>query len=46
MFGHIYGVLNKIYLQIFLDRWVVNHEINLINLLNEDDGMEEAEKWR
>ena len=34
IFGHMYGVLNKIYLQTFLHRWVVNHEMNLMSLLN------------
>ena len=35
MFGHIHGVLNKIYLQNFLHGWVVNREMNLIRLLNQ-----------
>ena len=34
MFRHIYGVLNKIYLQNFLQEWVVNREMDLMNLLN------------
>ena len=34
MFGHMYGVLNKIYLQKILHRWVVNREMNLMSLLN------------
>ena len=34
MFGHMYGVLNKIYLQNFLHGWVINHEMNLMSILN------------
>jgi len=36
MFGHMYGVLNKIYLQNFLHGWIVNREMNLMNLLNRE----------
>ena len=34
MFRHIYGVLNKVYLQNFLYGWPVNRETNLMSLLN------------
>ena len=34
MFGHMHGVLNKIYLRNFLHGWVVNREMNLMSLLN------------
>ena len=34
MFRHMYGVLNKIYLQNFLHGWVVNSEMDLMNLRN------------
>ena len=34
MFGHMHGVLNKIYMQIFSYGWVVNREMNLMSLLN------------
>ena len=34
MFGHMHRVLNKISLQNFLHRWVVNRETNLISILN------------
>ena len=34
MFGHMHGVLNKIYLQNFLHGWIVNREMNLIRLIN------------
>ena len=34
MFGHMYEVLNKICLQNLLHGWVVNREMNLMNLLN------------
>ena len=34
MFGHMHRVLNKICLQNFLHKWVVNRETNLISLLN------------
>ena len=34
MFGHMHGVLNKIYLQIFLHGWIVNREMSLMSLLN------------
>ena len=34
MFGHMHKVLNKICLQNFLHRWVVNHEMNLMSLIN------------
>ena len=34
MFEHIYGVLNKVYLQNFLHEWAVNRETNLMSLLN------------
>ena len=34
MFGYMHGALNKIYLQNFLYGWVVNREMNLMNLLN------------
>ena len=34
MFGHMHEVLNKIYLQNLLYGWVVNHEMNLMSLLN------------
>ena len=34
IFGHMHRVLNKIYLHIFLHRWVVNREMNLMSLLN------------
>ena len=29
-----FGVLNEIYLQNFLHGWVVNHETNLMSILN------------
>ena len=34
MFGHMHGVLNKIYLKNILHGWVVNREMNLMSLLN------------
>ena len=34
MFRHMHGVLNEVYLQNFLHRWVVNRETNLMSLLN------------
>ena len=34
MLGHMYGVLNEIYLQNFLYGWAVNRETNLMSLLN------------
>ena len=34
MFGHMYEVLNEVYLQNFLHGWVVNRETNLMSLLN------------
>ena len=34
MFGHMHKILNKIYLQNFLNEWVVNREINPMSLLN------------
>ena len=30
----MYGVLNEVYLQNFLHRWVVNRETNLMSLFN------------
>ena len=34
IFRHMHRVLNEVYLQIFLHRWAVNRETNLIRLLN------------
>ena len=34
MFTYMHGVLNEIYLQNFLHGWVVNHETDLMSLLN------------
>ena len=34
MFGHMYGVLNEVYLQNFLQGWAVNRETNLMSILN------------
>ena len=34
MFKYMHGVLNGIYLQNFLHGWVVNHETDLMSLLN------------
>ena len=34
MFGHMYEILNKIYLQNFLHGWVVNRKMNLMSILN------------
>ena len=33
MFGHMYGVLNEVYLQNFLHGWTVNREMNLMTYL-------------
>ena len=34
MFRYMHGVLNEVYLQNFLHRWVVNRETNLMMLIN------------
>ena len=34
MLGHMYEVLNEVYLQNFLHGWAVNRETNLMSLLN------------
>ena len=34
MFGRMYGVLNKIYIQSFLHGWIVNCVMNLTSLFN------------
>jgi len=33
-FEHMHGVLNEVYLQNFVHKWVVNREMNLMSLLN------------
>ena len=32
--SYYFGVLNEVYLQNFLHGWVVNHETNLMSLIN------------
>ena len=34
MFGHMYEVINEIYLQFFLHVWAVNRKTNLMSLLD------------